>query len=584
MRGAKVLASRVARRSAATSLTLPLPIPHWQAAEAFAAARQDDVPELVRPAPAPAPAPASPRPRLPHTFSAPRLRSSPPPQEHALQRGVMPRAVDADGNTLLHAACSRGALRSAKLVVRWAVYSVHPPDRNFLNLQSADGYTALDLARGGGFRKMEEWLIALGALGRGGTGAGSLAGPGPVPGPGPGAFPRGAPGQPPPYHPHAPGYYPGHATAHPYGVAPYAPPPHHAAYGYPPPTHGYSHHADDYAGGYDVSGAVAGSSSGGKASDTYLMGALEAALGGGSGGGAQSEDRRRAQAVVRQVAEALEDREDMAEELEAAERARDEAASRAEAAESSLAAARADARAEVAGQREEEQSAVLSALGLAEERAVQMAAECETLREERDAIAAALDFVNDEMERLRDAAAAAEEEHARRREADYRAGYAAGLMAARRGEGEEGFGEEGFGEEGFGEEGFGEGEARVEGAPPPTSTKTKSTVASRFRDAFESMSSAKGSTTRGSPAALTPVPLSTRAPALTPAGAAAVSRFGAKTTTVTSTPGSESPGGDGSRGDVGHPGGGGSNPEGGDAGALGDALGGLQLLEVPLGD
>ena len=180
----------------------------------------------------------------------------------------MPRAVDADGNTLLHAACSRGALRSAKLVVRWAVYSVHPPDRNFLNLQSADGYTALDLARGGGFRKMEEWLIALGALGRGGTGAGSLAGPGPVPGPGPGAFPRGAPGQPPPYPPRAPGYYPGHATAHPYGVAPYAPPPHHAAYGYPPPTHGYSHHADDYAGGYDVGGAVAGSSSGGKASDT----------------------------------------------------------------------------------------------------------------------------------------------------------------------------------------------------------------------------------------------------------------------------------------------------------------------------
>ena len=312
------------------------------------------------------------------------------------------------------------------------------------------------------------------------------------------------------------------------------------------------------------------------------MGALEAALGGGSGGGAQSEDRRRAQAVVRQVAEALEDREDMAEELEAAERARDEARRGRRRQRSSLAAARADARAEVAGQREEEQSAVLSALGLAEERAVQMAAECETLREERDAIAAALDFVNDEMERLRDAAAAAEEEHARRREADYRAGYAAGLMAARRGEGEEGFGEEGFGGEGFGEEGF--GEARVEGAPPPSSTKTKSTVASRFRDAFESMSSAKGSTTRGSPAALTPVPLSTRAPALTPAGAAAVSRFGAKTTTVTSTPGSESPGGDGSRGDVGHPGGGGSNPEGGDAGALGDALGGLQLLEVPLGD
>ena len=257
MRGAKVLASRVARRSAATSLTLPLPIPHWQAAEAFAAARQDDVPELVRPdplSPRPRPRPRVPRPRLPHTFSAPRLRSSPPPQEHALQRGVMPRAVDADGNTLLHAACSRGALRSAKLVVRWAVYSVHhrpqlpqPPVRRRI-------HRARPRARGrvqkdGGVGSSPSAPSAEAA-----PRAGSLAGPGPVPGPGPGAFPRGAPGQPPPYHPHAPGYYPGHATAHPYGVAPYAPPPHHAA-SRAPPTHGYSHHADDYAGGYDVGAA-----------------------------------------------------------------------------------------------------------------------------------------------------------------------------------------------------------------------------------------------------------------------------------------------------------------------------------------
>ena len=86
MRGAKVLASRVARRSAATSLTLPLPIPHWQAAEAFAAARQDDVPELVRPVPPPLAPPPPPRPpvrgsltpspprvsaRLPHRRSTP---------------------------------------------------------------------------------------------------------------------------------------------------------------------------------------------------------------------------------------------------------------------------------------------------------------------------------------------------------------------------------------------------------------------------------------------------------------------------------------------------------------------------------
>jgi len=45
------------------------------------------------------------------------------------------------------------------------------------------------------------------------------------------------------------------------------------------------------------------------------------------------------------------------------------------------------AKAGVAAQRGEEQAAVLAALGLAEERAVQMAAECETLREEKDAIA-----------------------------------------------------------------------------------------------------------------------------------------------------------------------------------------------------
>jgi hypothetical protein len=45
----------------------------------------------------------------------------PSSQEDALQRGVTPRATDYDGNTLLHASCSRGSLRAAKLVVRWAV-------------------------------------------------------------------------------------------------------------------------------------------------------------------------------------------------------------------------------------------------------------------------------------------------------------------------------------------------------------------------------------------------------------------------------------------------------------------------------
>ena len=90
-------------------------------AEAFAAARRDDVPEL----------------------------------EVILNRGVMPRVTDVEGNTLLHAACSRGALRAAKLVVRWAVYSAHPPDRAFLSLRSANGRTALDVCRDGGHERME---------------------------------------------------------------------------------------------------------------------------------------------------------------------------------------------------------------------------------------------------------------------------------------------------------------------------------------------------------------------------------------------------------------------------------------------
>ena len=152
----------------------------------------------------------------------------------------MPRAVDVDGNTLLHAACARGALRAAKLVARWAVYSAHPPDRNFLNLQSGDGMTALDLARQGGFRKTEEWLVALGALGRGGTGPGSLAGAD-----GGGGFSRRV----------VPGEYPRHhylsGDAHPSHRVVAGPPAHHHPYapgagmpfpggvlpGYPHPQH-----------------------------------------------------------------------------------------------------------------------------------------------------------------------------------------------------------------------------------------------------------------------------------------------------------------------------------------------------------
>ena len=388
-------------------------------AEAYSAARRDDVPEL----------------------------------EDALQRGVMPRATDADGNTLLHAACARGALRAAKLVVRWAVYSTHPPDRNFLNLQSAEGFTALDLARAGGFRKMEEWLVALGALGRGGTGAGSLA-----------YDPSGARSTGPPG-----GAYGGHHNSHhnPYNppggwTHPGMPPPplpygssaggaYPAGMGYPghvAPTHvaparhvsSYEPYVPSNAWGEDP-GALdrslaraAGAPGASNSSDTYLMGALEAALGGGPDDGRvgqASEERRRAQAVVRQVAEAMEERDDALDELdETTEKMRRLEAALADAEARAERAVR-DAKAEVASQREDEQRAVLSALGLAEERAVQMAAECETTREERDAIASALDFVNDEMENLRARAEAAENALVHRREEDYRAGFAAGLMAYR---------------------------------------------------------------------------------------------------------------------------------------------------------
>ena len=388
-------------------------------AEAYSAARRDDVPEL----------------------------------EDALQRGVMPRATDADGNTLLHAACARGALRAAKLVVRWAVYSTHPPDRNFLNLQSAEGFTALDLARAGGFRKMEEWLVALGALGRGGTGAGSLA-----------YDPSGARSTGPPGGAYGGGHHTAHNAYNPPGGWTHAgmpPPPlpygssaggaFPAGVGYPghvAPTHvAASHHVSSYepyvpsnAWGEDpgaldrslarAAGAPANSSS----SDTYLMGALEAALGGGPDDGRvgqASEERRRAQAVVRQVAEAMEERDDALDELDETLEKMRELEGRLRDAEARAERAVGDAKAEVASQREDEQRAVLSALGLAEERAVQMAAECETTREERDAIASALDFVNDEMENLRARAEAAENALVHRREEDYRAGFAAGLMAYR---------------------------------------------------------------------------------------------------------------------------------------------------------
>ena len=99
---------------------------------------------------------------------------------------------------------------------------------------------ALDLARQGGFRKTEEWLVALGALGRGGTGPGSLAGAD-----GGGGFSRRV----------VPGEYPRHhylsGDAHPSHRVVAGPPAHHHPYagmpfpggvlpGYPHPV-SYTH-------------------------------------------------------------------------------------------------------------------------------------------------------------------------------------------------------------------------------------------------------------------------------------------------------------------------------------------------------
>ena len=160
------------------------------------------------------------------------------------------------------------------------------------------------------------------------------------------------------------------------------------------------------------------------------MGALEAALGGGPDDGRvgqASEERRRAQAVVRQVAEAMEERDDALDELDETLEKMRELEGRLRDAEARAERAVGDAKAEVASQREDEQRAVLSALGLAEERAVQMAAECETTREERDVIASAL------IGQRRDGEPEGQGEGVRwcTGAGGLRAGFAAGLMAYR---------------------------------------------------------------------------------------------------------------------------------------------------------
>ena len=305
-------------------------------------------------------------------------------KERLFRLGVDPRVVSsANGHTLLHAACGFGASKIAKLVVRRAVYESHPPFRAFLDTRANDGCAALDVATNAGFERIAEWLTALGASSgfRSAFDSGSRRIPREY-----AAARTNATTDPALYPPafYPPAFAP---AAHVVGVGSHSQ--------LPPPPSGV---------------------------DAYLFGALESVLGDDyendeSDSGlprdahhqttrGASGDRARARRLVKRVAELAEDRDDYRADLESALRR----AERAEAklaktrdelrvAEAARAAAASEARGAVARQREEEQRAVLAALGLAERRAVRMAAERETLREERDAIAEALAFVKEETRR-----------------------------------------------------------------------------------------------------------------------------------------------------------------------------------------
>ena len=284
-----------------------------------------------------------------------------------------------NGQTLLHAAVGRGSRRVAKLVVRAAVYDQHPPRKRFLDARANDGTTSLDVARAAGFERIAEWLEALGAksgfdfdLDRTAAGA-----------------------------------YATSRHTHPYASANSAGLHHHHYPGgpsfFPPPPYG----------GADASAARGGWPPGPPPApphapaptDAYLLGALESVLGelNETGETHPTDDRKRARVVVRRVSELCEDLDDYKYDLEASLLRCDKAELRVKQLTNALRIAEGErdgalrvAKETVATQRAEEQKAVLDALGLAETRAVRMAHERETLREERDAIAEALAFVKEE--------------------------------------------------------------------------------------------------------------------------------------------------------------------------------------------
>lgn len=300
-------------------------------------------------------------------------------------------------------------MRVAKLVARRAVYDTHPPKKHFLDKRANDGATSLDVARAAGFERIAEWLEALGAKsgfdfdfeldGHRGSNTGDRT---------------------------AAGAYATSRVYQQYASAPSAAHHlHHYPGGpsfYPPPPYGGADSSAAHRGWVPVPAPPPAPPHAHAPTDAYLLGALESVLGevnetretGDATHPPRSrvaesadDDRARARLLVRRVSELVEDLEDHKYDLEACLVRCEKAETRVKQLERALRIAEGErdgalraAREAVATQRAEEQRAVLDALGLAETRAVRMAAERETLREERDAIAEALAFVKEETRAL----------------------------------------------------------------------------------------------------------------------------------------------------------------------------------------
>ena len=308
-------------------------------------------------------------------------------KERLFRLGVDPRVVSsANGHTLLHAACGFDASRVAKLVVRRAVYESHPPFRAFLDKRANDGSAALDVATNAGFERIAEWLTALGASSgfRSAFDSGSRRRANTPP------RVRCATTDPALY---PPAFYP-----------PAFAPAHHVGVGIAISTLLLPVWTRTCSARWSLCSATSRATS-----RTSRTSRARASAGRASPNNARRDDRARARRLVKRVAaELAEDRDDYRADLETALR-------RAERAEAKLAKTRdelrvAEARAFGGGGGGAARRRAAEGGG-AEPRcsprsvwrsggAVRMAAERETLREERDAIAEALAFVKEETKTL----------------------------------------------------------------------------------------------------------------------------------------------------------------------------------------